>query len=426
MKIKAILCLSLFSVLAIKGFSQGQQNWPQWRGPHANSIAAPGDYPVNFSETDGLLWKAELPGKGSSTPIVWKDHIVLTSGIGEDDEGEDGVLCYDWNGKLLWQVKLGQQIPGRHSRGSGSNPSIVTDGKRLFAYFKSGTVAALDFSGKILWKTNLRESFGDISMFWDLGTSPVLADGKVIVAVMHEESSYLIAFEQETGKVAWKVSRNYDCGRESAQSYTTPLLYTDGDRNSLVVWGADHLTAHDVTTGEAIWQCGGFNPTQKSMWRTIASASISDGVAIVPYGRGKYLAGVKIGGSGDITKTAYLWEKKGIGTDVATPIASDGKVYLIGSRGIVFCLELQTGREIWQAKLPSKGGMFYSSPVLTGNKLYICREEGQVYVCEINPNGMQILNETEFDDHFVATPVMVRDKILLRGENNLYCIGSDR
>ena len=189
-------------VLILMTMTAHAQNWPQWHGPDATGVADEGNYPVRFSATDDILWKAELPGKGGSTPIVWKDRIVLTSGVGYNDEGEDGVLCFDWEGKLLWQVKLGKQIPGRNPRGTGSNPSAVTDGERLFVHFKSGTLAALDFNGKILWKTNLRENYGDIRFFWDLGTSPVLADGNVVVAVMHEGESYLLALEQATGKVA--------------------------------------------------------------------------------------------------------------------------------------------------------------------------------------------------------------------------------
>jgi outer membrane protein assembly factor BamB len=420
--IKTMTLVVIFLIIVMTGLSQAQQNWPQWRGPGDNNIAEKGNYPINFSATDDLLWMVPLPGKGGSTPIVWNDRILVTSAVGEDEEGEDGVLCFDWTGKLLWQVKLGKQLPGRHPRGSGSNPSIVTNGEQLFAYFKSGTLAALDLKGHVLWKTNLRERYGGIIHFWDLGTSPVLVGDNVVVAVMHEGSSYLLALNQVTGKVAWKVDRNYNCERESSQSYTTPHVISEGDRTTLVVWGADHLTGHDAATGKLIWECGGFNPEQKALWRVIASPAIYNGIAVVPYGREKFVAGVKIGGSGDITSRARLWEKKGIGTDVATPVAKDGKVYIVSFKGKMWCLDIQTGEELWQTKLPRGGGMFYSSPVISGNKLYLCREEGTVYVCEISQEGMQVVNETEFDDYFVATPVLVNDKILLRGEKNLYCI----
>lgn len=421
MKITVYVALVLLYVT--DGFAQDQQNWPQWRGPDANSIARPGNYPVTFSSTEDLIWKVKLPGKGASTPIVWNDRIVLTSGVGEGDEGEDGVLCFDWEGRKLWQVTFVKQIPGKHPRGSGSCPSIVTNGKQLFAYFKSGTLAALDFEGNIIWKTNLQKRFGKITMDWDLGTSPVLAGGNVVVAVMHEGHSYLVALEQKTGNVAWKVARNFDCARESAQSYTTPQLITEGDQATLMVWGADHLTGHDAGTGEMTWVCGEFNPEKKALWRVIASPAVSQGIALVPYGRGRFLAGIKLGGSGDITKEARLWEKKGIGTDVATPVAIGDVAYITSFDGKIWCVNIQTGEEIWESKLPRGNGMVYSSPVLVGNKLYICREEGDVYVCEVDSTGITFLNQSTFDDYFVATPVLVRDTILLRGEKYLYRIG---
>ena len=134
----------------LAGMSRAE-NWPQWRGPDGNGVAKAGDYPVKFSPTENVLWKVALPGRGSSTPIVWADNIVLTCGIGRGRQGRDGVLCFDFKGKLRWQVKFGPQRPGKHRNGSGSNPSVVTDGKMLFAYFKSGTVAGLDMAGKVRW-----------------------------------------------------------------------------------------------------------------------------------------------------------------------------------------------------------------------------------------------------------------------------------
>ncbi len=399
------------------------QNWQQWRGPEANGIAAPGDYPVKFSETEGVIWKAELPGKGGSTPIVWGDRIIITSGIGEGREGEDGVLCYDWNGKLLWQVKLGTQNPGRHARGTGSNPSAITDGKRIFVKFKSGTIAALDFDGKILWRKNLQEEYVQYEYFWDFGSSPVLVDNNVVIAVMHEGHSYLLALDQATGDVVWKTDRNYVSGRETPQSYTTPLVISEGNRTHIVVWGADHLTSHDAATGELIWSYGGFNPEKRSAWRTIASPAYFEGIFVVPYGRGKFSAAMKAGVSGVMSEKDFLWQKSDVGTDVATPVASDGVIYILGFNSVVWCLDIKTGNQLWETTLPGDGGVFYSSPTLAGNKLYICNDRGSVYVCEVSPEGITVLHQTKFDDSFVATPVLLRDRLLLRGTNYLYCIG---
>ena len=417
------LLWTCLAAMALAAANSRAQNWPQWRGPDGNGVAAPGRYPVSFSATKDVLWKAPLPGKGGSTPIVWEDRIALTSGVGEGTNGLDGVLCFDWAGKPLWQVTLGPQRPGRHRRGSGSCPSIVTDGARLFAYFKSGTLVALDFGGKVLWRVNLQARYGKDTLNWDLGTSPVLAGGNVVVAVMHEGNSYVVALNPATGEEVWKVDRNFDCREECGQSYATPLVTTLEGRTTLVLWGADRLTGHDAATGAMLWQCGGFNPDNKANWRNIASPALSQGVALVPYGREQYLAGVRIGGSGDITSAARLWERRGIGTDSPTPVAVGDRAYLVNFKGKVWGLDLLTGRELWSAALPAGKGMFYSSPVLAGDTLYICREEGDVYVCQVGPTGLQVLNQTRFDDVFVATPVLVRDRLLLRGEKHLYCVG---
>jgi len=224
------ISLTCFALLLVTVLLPAQ-NWSQWRGPNANGVAEPGKYPIIFSSVEDLLWKSQLPGAGGSTPIVWEDFIILTSGIGDDEDAEDGVICFDWEGNQVWEVKLGKQVPGKHPRGSGSNPSAITDGERIFVLFKSTTLAALDFQGNVLWKTNIQDMYGDLTFWWDFGTSPVLAEGNVVVAVMHEGQSYLLALEQSTGNVAWKVDRNYTCNRETAQSYTTPLVLGEGNQN---------------------------------------------------------------------------------------------------------------------------------------------------------------------------------------------------
>src|SRR5262245_12493846 len=132
------------------------ENWPQWRGPLGNGVAADGDYPIEFSNEKGVLWKVTLPGRGSSTPAVWGEHIFVTCDI----DGQDGVLCYDMKGSELWRKELGDGRPGEHRNGTGSNPSPATDGKHLVVYYKSGTTAGLNLDGRELWKVNLQERYG--------------------------------------------------------------------------------------------------------------------------------------------------------------------------------------------------------------------------------------------------------------------------
>lgn len=410
------------AALAVRGAEM--LNWPQWRGPDGTGIAAVGAYPVTFSAADGVLWKVSLPGKGCSTPVVWGDRIVLTAGVGEGTNGLDCAIGFEWaTGKKLWQTELGRQRPGRHRRGSGSNPSPVTDGTRVYVYFKSGTLAALDFNGAVVWRVNLQQRYGKDTLWWDLGTSPVLAGGRLVVAVMQEENSYVVALDPATGRELWKKAREYPGREETRQSYTTPLVARSEGRDTLVLWGADHLTGHDAATGSLLWQCGGFNPENKPVWRVIASPALAQDIAVVPYGREQFVAGVRIGGRGDITAAARLWEKRGLGTDGASPLAFDGKACFVNFKGKMWCLDLETGNERWSALLPKGKGVFYSSPVLAGDTLYLCREEGDVYVCRVKGDGLDVLNQATLDDVFVASPVLLRDRLLLRGEKHLWCIG---
>ena len=337
-------------------------NWPNWRGPTSNGVAAGMGYPITWSNSENVLWKASLPGRGASTPAVWGENIVLTCGV----EGKNTVLCFDWAGKERWRASLGEEKPGKSGKASGSNSSPVTDGKLVFVYFKHGDFAALDFEGKIVWQKNLQTEYGEDTLWWDLGTSPVLTKNAVVVACMHSGPSYVAAFEKETGKVLWKQSRDVGAPVEAAQSYTTPCVISEGDRETVVVLGADHVTAHEGATGKELWRVSGMNPTGDKYFRSISSAVVSDGLVVAPYSRGDSITAIKLGGSGDVTSSQIAWFRgeKGVGADVPTPTVLDGKVYICGDKGNFSCLDLKTGKEIWSGQLDKNRNQFSSSPVL--------------------------------------------------------------
>lgn len=394
-------------------------NWPQWRGPQANGVAAEGEYPVKFSADEGIAWKIALPGLGMSTPVAWGDRIFVTCGI----DGNDGVVAYDFAGKEIWRKEFGAERPGKNRNASGSNPSPVTDGEHVVVYYKSGTLAGLDFAGKVLWNINLQEKYGADTLWWDLATSPVLAGDRVIVAVMQDGDSYLAAFHVATGEEIWKQKRQYERPKESDQSYTTPQIAKVDGREVVVTWGADHLTTHDVATGELVSQYGGFNPDDQGMWRVIASQAIGDDVAVVPFGRGNQLGAVQLAGKGDFA-SKFLWEKRGLGADVPTPVIDEGKVYLLGDAGELACLDLHSGEELWSDRLPKNRGKYYASPVLAGGNLYCTREDGVVFVVDVG-DGFKLLAENAMGEKIIATPVPVRKGFLIRGEQHLFRIGGE-
>jgi outer membrane protein assembly factor BamB len=405
-------------ILALPSFARAE-NWPSWRGPGYNGVAAGKEYPTNWSATENVAWKIKLPGRGASTPVVWEDNIFLTCGV----EGKNTLLCYDRGGKELWRESLGKERAGKNGKASGSNPSVATDGKHVYAYFKSGDFACLDLAGKVIWQHNLQDKYGKDTLWWDLGTSPVLTKKHVVVAVMHSGPSYVAAFDKITGEVAWKQDRNLNAPSEAAQSYCTPSVVSDGERETLVVLGADHVTAHDAATGKELWRVGGLNPKSNGFFRSIASAVVSDGMVIAPYARGSTITAIRLGGSGDVTDTHVAWTKDRLGSDVPTPVATGGKAYVCTDRGEVACLDLKTGDTLWSGTPEKKNKAFSSSPVLAGGKIYITREDGTTFVLA-QGSEYKLLATNPLDGEFVvATPVFVDGKILIRTFDHLYCIG---
>jgi outer membrane protein assembly factor BamB len=410
------LALGLLSVMPR---ASAADNWPQWRGPQSNGVAVEGEYPVKFSADEGVAWKIALPGLGMSTPAVWGDRIFVTCGI----DGEDGVIAYDFAGNELWRKEFGPERPGKNRNASGSNPSPVTDGEHVVVYYKSGTLAGLDIAGKLLWNINLQEKYGADTLWWDLATSPVLAGDRVIIAVMQDGDSYLAAFNVATGEEIWKQKRQYERPKESDQSYTTPQLAKVDGRDVVVTWGADHLTTHDVATGELVSQYSGFNPDDQGMWRVIASQAVGDNIAVIPFGRGKQVSAVQLGDKGEFD-SKFLWEKRDLGADVPTPVIESGKVYLLGDSGELACLDLKSGDELWKDNLPRNRSKYYASPVLAGRNLYCVREDGVVFVVDVS-DGFKLLSENKMGEKIIATPVPVRNGLLIRGEQHLFRIGGE-
>jgi outer membrane protein assembly factor BamB len=418
----SVIAASIIISTCVGFTTAAEENWPQWRGPLGTGVAAEGQYPVKFSSEEGIAWKVKLPGSGSSTPAVWGARIFVTCQI----EGQDGLVCYDMNGQEQWQRKFGLGREGKKARvGTGSNPSPVTDGTHVVAYYKSGMLACTELGGREIWKHNLQEQYGEDTLWWDLGTSPVLVGGKAVVAVMHEGPSYLVAFDLESGEEVWKQERDYENERESDQAYTTPQVVQQDGKDVIVTWGADHLTGHDAATGKLLWESSGFNPENRGMWRVIASAPIEDGVAIVPYGRGEFLAAVRVAGEGDVTKSNRVWEKqgRGLGVDVPTPVVADGKAYLLSDSGRITCRDIRSGEEIWSFDLPRNRNKYYASPVLAGDLLYCTREDGTIFVGRVTEDGFEQLAENPMGEWTIATPIPIRGGLLIRGEEHLFRIG---
>lgn len=421
MKLHTLISFFIMGALSLVATA----DWPEWRGPNGNGSLAKGSMPMEFDVSgEGVVWKTPLPGRGCSTPVVKNGLLILTVPV----DGKDALIAYDLKGKEKWRQTYGEMTPGRGQRvGSSANSSPVTNGEVVVGYFKSGRVAACLHDGTKLWDKDLHKLYGEDKLWWDQGTSPVIFEDSVIVAVMQTEGdSYLVSFDLKTGKENWRTDRKFETGKESGDSYTTPHLVKLDGVETIVSFGADHITGHDARTGKQIWFSGGINPEGKGMWRTIASSVVTDGVVVVPHGRGEFLMGIKAGGKGDVTNSNILWRKKMPSTDAATSVARDGRVYQLvdrgKNRGLVTCLDAKSGKKIWEGKLPKSASTFYASPILVGDTLCCPREDGVVLMAKIKKDGLGEVKSNEIGEALIASPIYVGGKLILRGEKHLWCL----
>lgn len=399
-------------------------DWPNWRGPLANGSVLAGNFPARWTAED-VIWTNTLPGKGSSTPVVWQSRIYLTAPA----DGQDAVLALDADGKQLWLVKLGPESPPRHKTlASSCNSSPVTDGQGLFACFRSGRFVALELDGAIRWQMNLIDRFGPENLIWDQGSSPVVNDQHVIFVRMHHGDSWVAGFDKATGKLSWQQKRNYEVPSENDNAYTTPVFFSHKGSPAFLIWGADHLTAHAAADGALLWSCGGFNPRETANWPAIATPVIQGGIAVVPVGRDDRqgqarVHGIRIDGSGDVTATQRAWQRDDLGVFCCSPVGYEGRVYLLRHRGGIVCLDPATGGTVWAEALPRGSASYYASPAIANGILYAAREDGVVLAARIG-DRFELLCENPLGERVVASPVLADSRLLIRGDKHLFAIAA--
>lgn len=390
----------------------GNAAWPHLgEAPDSKSAA---DLPRQLNPAENTAWITDLPGPGASTPLVYENRIYLTCEI----EGKNSVVCLDDQGKMIWETPIDEGTPGKHRNATGANPSLATDGTHLISYFKNSTVACCNMDGDELWQVNLADKYGPGKLWWDLGNSPILSSQGAVLAVMHDGDSYLLTLDIETGQEIWRTPRQYECADESDQSYTTPVITTENGTETIITFGADHLTSHDAITGQLRWESGGFNPENSIMWRTISSPVVYEDLVLVSYGRGEHLAAVQLGGSGDVTDTHRSWTLPQIGCDVPTPVFSGGKAFILGDKGAVYCINPLAGEKLWTANLPKARDKYFCTPLVVENLMYCVREDGATFVCDTSEE-MKVLSESSLDENTVATPVLIGNDILVRTRERL-------
>lgn len=396
-------------------------NWSHWRGPIGNGTATDANPPTHWSRTNNVKWKVAIPGRGSGSPVVWNTKVFVVTAVGSSGRRPNSLsplqftlLCFNRSdGQLLWKQIATTATPhqGTHETNGFASASPCTDGSHVYAHFGSRGLYCYTMDGELIWKRNdfgamdTRNGFGE-------GSSPTIADEKILVPWDHEGQSYLYALNKLTGETAWRTPR------DEPTCWATPLVISHANKPQVVMNGQNNARAYDLETGQELWRCGG--QTQ----RPVASAVASDGLVFVGSGfRGSFLAAFRLGGRGDIEDTEnVVWTIDRDTPDIASPLLSANRLYFFkGKGGQLTCIDAATGKPFYTAvRLPGIRNT-YASPVAAGGYVYLTGRSGTTVVIE-DADQLKVVATNSVGETVDATPAPVDNELFIRGEKHLFCI----
>ncbi len=399
-------------------------DWAYWRGPTADGMAV-GDAPLRWSSSEGIRWKAPVPGKGFSSPVVWEDRLFLTTAVPTTSadvatrnplvEHRFVVLCYDRKtGALLWERVAHTATPheGYHSSyGSFASNSPVTDGRHVYAFFGSRGLYAYTIDGELVWKKQdfpplrMHGTFGEGAWTW-------IEDNTLLVVVDHLGDSYMAALDTLTGSERWRVPR---LGRTN---WSGPYVTTVNGRKQVIVSATQEVVGYDLATGKREWWAKGLGQN------TIPQPVVYEGLVFAMSGfRDPNLMAIKLGREGDLTGTdAIVWQNQRGNSYTPSPVLHDGILYLLTDSGMLSALDAKTGTPHYQQQRLPKPYQFKASPVGANGKLYLASETDDVVVVKMGKTFEVLATNTLEGETFIATPAIANGVLYLRGQNTLFAI----
>ncbi len=459
------LLLILFTATCL-----AESNWPQFRGAGGLGIGT-GKPPVEFSAEKNIKWQVEVPF-GHSSPCIWDDKIALT-GLAED---KLVTFCLSKDdGRELWRVAApAEKVEGTHRIGSPAAPTCCTDGERLIAYFGSFGVLAYDWNGKELWKKPLPAPVVEFGT----SSSPIIADGKVIIVADQDMGSYMVALDVKTGAEVWRVDRS-----EFRRGFATPFIWKHDGEQELVVCGSLWLRSYDLKDGKerwsargmarvanaspvaadglllvSSWNVGGDEGERIEMEPFEAFAAVQDadkdGLLTLdefPAGpiKGRYsqidadkdgkvtkpeyefvrgmfadavnqVFAIKPGGRGDITNTHVVWQQNKHLPYVSSPVAVNGRIFTMKSGGLASAYDTKSGSPVYQAERVDASGDYYASAVAADGRVYVISQRGTVVVLDAMGDKLNVLARNDLKAPVFASPAIVDGVIYIRTDKKLY------
>jgi outer membrane protein assembly factor BamB len=434
-------CAFLIGVLLASATAQAE-NWPNWRGPHAAGVSPERNLPERWSATENVAWDVKLRGSGVSSPVVFGNRVFVTSqegtgmrrqgnhpslvqgpdrsasgertltGAADSDRTRFIVSAFDRaSGARAWEYVLAAEgdLQPVHDKHNLASPSPVSDGERVYAWFGTGQVVALDMNGKLVWERDLAEEYGPFEINWGHASSPALYKDSLILLCYHSSASYLLSVDARTGKTRWKADR----GKEVI-SYSTPIVVEGRRGPELIVNTSEGVEAHDPETGERLWHVAEANRFP------IPVPSPHAGMLYLTrgYRSGPYMA-IQIGGRGDVSQTHVAWHVPTGAPYVPSAVHYDGLFYMAGENGGVNAVDAATGERVWQERV---GGVFTASPVAGDGKVYLVSETGETVVLHAGRTP-KVLARNSLDGHFVASPAIAGGRLFLRADDRLIAVG---
>lgn len=422
MKAHTVLLTSAVGIGLIATANGG--NWPSWRGDASGSGRSPEQsLPLEWSRDKNVIWRVDLPDRGNSTPAIWGNRVFVTQAV--DEKNLRSLMCFDRaNGNLLWQRGVTYKEEERtHGKNPYCSASPAVDGNRIFVSYGSAGVHCYDFEGEELWKRD----FGPMDHVWGNSTSPVLYQNLCFHYHGPGKGAFLAALDQKTGKTVWKyeepdwkpVDRTDGFqGRDDQGvigTWSTPIIIDADGRDELVMSFPMEIVAFDPLTGEKLWTCEGLNPL------VYGSPVSAEGLVVAMGGYHGNTVAVEAGGSGDITASNRLWHEVRHDGGIGTGVIKDGHLFYHNSGGVASCLDLKTGKVVWENRLPGTGKS-WGSFVLAGDYIYSLSQAGDTAVIKASPEFEEV-GVNPLKEETNSSIAVSNGQIFIRTWKALWCIG---
>ncbi len=411
-----LICLVTLALLrgVTNAAPPGPNDWPGWRGPNSNGVAAAGQNPpTEWGPEQNVVWRTPVPGRGHSSPTIVGDQIFLTTA--DETTAEQSVLCFSrTDGRLLWQTLVSRGgFPKTHPKNTHASPSVACDGDRLFTTFhhhEKLTLACLDRAGNVLW-TKTVCPYHPQRYEYGYAASPLIYGQDVIIAADIETGGVLAAFDRQTGAERWRTHR------PQAYSFSSPVAANVAGREQILLCGGDLVAAYNPQNGKLLWSVEG---------TTMATSGtmVWDGDLVMA--SGGYPKGETICVQADGSRRVR-W-RNNVKCYEQSLVAADGYVYAFSDQGIAYCWRAADGEEMWKERL---GGPVAASPVLVGDLIYAANESGTTFVFRTNPEKFELVARNQLGEESFATLSVCGDRIYMRvasgsganREESLYCLG---